>query len=120
MIETVSQPIAFITVKENAAGMEGYTVGNDGITKIDITWKPLALAWWGFWRRDPRPTVMTPFVRVWRGETCVGDWSQHRLQGIYFAVDQAEIDALIASDPYDLARRVAARAANMDAMEQTS
>lgn len=103
MIRTVTQPIANIIITETPRGREGYCVGEQGVTLIDTDWKPVP-SWWrellARWSATPFPVVvLIPYVRVWTGDICVGEWPQHELQGIYFAADQAEIDDLIQSDP---------------------
>lgn len=99
---TISQPVANIVVRETRAGREGYTVGNDGITLIDVMYLPmpsrlrtlLAAALGRF-----PAVVMVPYLRVWAGQQCIASFPQHRVQGVYFAASQQEIDDLIASDP---------------------
>jgi len=48
-----------------------YTVGNNGVTRIEATVKS------GMHSH-------VPYIRVWKGETCLAEFCQHNIVGVYF------------------------------------
>lgn len=53
-------------------GEEGFTVGSNGVTRIEQTVKSGMYA-------------DIPYLRVWRGEYCLGEYCQHNIMGITFS-----------------------------------
>lgn len=49
----------------------GYAVGEDGVTRIEPCEKSGMHS-------------MIPYVRVWRGDVCLGEWCQHQIVGVNF------------------------------------
>jgi hypothetical protein len=78
----IEQVIDSITVWMGTEGLvevgayepEIYRVGYDRVTRIEACEKP-------------GEYCMLPYVRVWRGDECVAEFSQHKLIGVYFAAD---------------------------------
>lgn len=50
---------------------ETYRVGYDQVTRIEACEKSGMHS-------------AIPYVRVWRGDTCIGEWCQHGIVGVYF------------------------------------
>lgn len=77
----VTQEIDAITVElgtehiqeTGARYPEAYRVGYDGVTRIEACTKSGMHA-------------NIPYIRVWRGDVCVGEWCQHQIVGVYFKV----------------------------------
>lgn len=68
----IEQPIKSVTVVEYENGYESYTVGSNGITKIEACTKSGMHA-------------DIPYVRVWKSDICIAEFCQHNIQGVYFA-----------------------------------
>lgn len=52
-------------------GEEGYTVGSSGVTRIEATQKSGMHA-------------DIPYLRIWKGDVCLGEFCQHNILGITF------------------------------------
>ena len=81
----VAQPISAITIHHSESVYVGHTVGDQGVTKIELVDKP------GL-------HCNLPYVRVWAGDRCIGEWCQHGIVGIEYAPDQGALDSLVAMD----------------------
>lgn len=66
---SVEKPIRQITI--GAEEQASYTVGRNGVTKIEATTKSGMHA-------------DIPYVRVWAGENALAEFCQHNLTGVYF------------------------------------
>ena len=64
----VSQVIESLSVTEEGTF---YRVGSGGVTKIEATQKS------GMHSH-------IPYIRVWKGETCLAEFCQHNIVGVYF------------------------------------
>ena len=69
-LHPVNQPISGIAWSD-VDGDFGHAVGRDGVTQIEATFKPGEYS-------------NIPYVRVWRGESCVCEMNQHKLTGLWF------------------------------------
>lgn len=70
---TIQQPIRGIDVYIDAdSNPVFYVVGRSGVTRIEACEKSGLHA-------------NIPYVRVWEGETCVAEFCQHNIIGVYFA-----------------------------------
>jgi hypothetical protein len=69
----VEQAIRYITVSETETAIEEYTVGKNGVTRIEATTKSGMYA-------------DLPYVRVWKGDKAYAEFSQHNIVGVYFEV----------------------------------
>jgi hypothetical protein len=67
----VEQPIRSILTDNVEGSGAGYTVGEMGVTKIEACQKS------GMYSN-------IPYVRVWAGETCLAEFCQHNIIGVYF------------------------------------
>lgn len=82
LVHEVAQPIREVVVRyddyqNNACGL-AYCVGMDGVTRIEACMKNGEYA-------------HIPYLRIWSGETCVAEFSQHHVAGVFFAKDESEI-----------------------------
>lgn len=68
----IQQPIREIDVHLSDEGSTFYSVGRDGVTRIEACTKP------GL-------HCDIPYVRVWKGDVCEGEFCQHNIIGVYFA-----------------------------------
>lgn len=71
--------IRSITVCEEGSGdnymFEGYSVGRDGVTRIEVLTKS------GMY-------TDLPYVRVWKGERPYAEFCQHNIVGVYFVIPE--------------------------------
>jgi hypothetical protein len=68
----VEQPIREIDVYLSEEGSTVYTVGRNGVTRIEPTTKSGMHA-------------DIPYLRVWKGDVCEAEFCQHNIVGVYFA-----------------------------------
>lgn len=68
----VKQPIREIDVFLSGDDLHYYSVGREGVTRIEALTKPGLHA-------------DMPYVRVWAGEECIAEFCQHNIVGVYFA-----------------------------------
>lgn len=69
----ISQPIREIDVAlHNGDELQYYSVGRDGVTRIEACYKSGLHA-------------NIPYVRVWKGDVCEAEFCQHNILGIYFS-----------------------------------
>lgn len=70
----IQQPIRAICVIEQTScdGGEQYNVHSGGVTRIEACQKSGLHA-------------DLPYVRVWAGDTCLAEFCQHNIVGVYFA-----------------------------------
>lgn len=69
----IAQPIREIDVfLSEQLGSTVYTVGRNGVTRIEACIKP------GMYSN-------IPYVRVWKGDVCEAEFCQHNIVGVYFA-----------------------------------
>lgn len=71
----VEQPIREIDVYLSEGGATIYTVGRNGVTRIEACVKP------GMYSN-------IPYVRVWKDDICEGEFCQHNIVGVYFAAEK--------------------------------
>lgn len=71
-LHPVQQPISAIDIDTIPDVQGGYMVGRNDVTRIEATTKP------GL-------HCDIPYVRVWAGETCLAEFCQHNIVGVYFA-----------------------------------
>lgn len=80
-VHEVAQPIRHLIVRydDHANGVEGigYIVGIDGVTRIEACMKNGEYA-------------HIPYLRVWAGERCLGEFCQHHVAGVFFAYVDAD------------------------------
>lgn len=67
----VAQPIRAIEIDTIPEVQGGYTVGRNGVTRIEACEKS-------------GPYSHIPYVRVWAGDTCLAEFCQHNIVGVYF------------------------------------
>lgn len=69
----VKQPIVRIVVSKNSDGddWDFHTVGKHGITRIEACIKSGEYS-------------NIPYLRVWAGDSCVAEFCQHKIAGVYF------------------------------------
>lgn len=68
----VQQAIYAIDI-DTIPGIEGnYTIGRNGVTRIEACQKSGQYS-------------HIPYVRVWAGDTCIAEFCQHNIVGVYFA-----------------------------------
>lgn len=65
----IQQPINSIETDTEGSG---YTVGRSGVTRIEACQKSGLHAY-------------IPYVRVWASDTCLAEFCQHNIVGVYFA-----------------------------------
>ncbi|OAN52838.1 hypothetical protein A7Q26_06480 [Sphingobium sp. TCM1] len=68
----IQQPIRAIDIDTIPGGEGRYIVGRNGVTRIDACQKSGLHA-------------NIPYVRVWAGDTCLAEFCQHNIVGVYFA-----------------------------------
>ena len=68
----VQQQIDGIVLDAIESSQEAFWVGRSGVTWIEATTKSGMHA-------------DIPYVRVWSGETCLAEFCQHNIVGVYFA-----------------------------------
>lgn len=68
----VEQAIREIDVYLSEEAATFYKVGKNGVTRIEACVKP------GMYSN-------IPYLRVWKGEVCEGEFCQHNIVGVYFA-----------------------------------
>lgn len=56
----------------NGDVIDYFRVGNKGVTRIEATTKPGEYS-------------HIPYIRVWKGDTVMAEFCQHKLAGVYFA-----------------------------------
>jgi hypothetical protein len=67
----VEQAIREIDVYLSEEGSTVYTVGRSGVTRIEACFKS-----------GMHSNI--PYVRVWAGDTCLAEFCQHHIVGVYF------------------------------------
>ena len=72
----VKQPINAIDVFLSDEDSIVYRVGGNGVTRIEACTKSGMYA-------------DIPYVRVWKGDVCAGEFCQHNIVGVYFAPPEA-------------------------------
>jgi hypothetical protein len=75
-IHPIEQEIACIEVfgvtgESGQPEVGGFTVGSNGVTRIEATMKD------GMYSN-------IPYVRVWRGDVAIAEFCQHNIAGLYF------------------------------------
>lgn len=71
--ESVNQTIEHTVIDHNETS---YTVGRDGVTKIEACTKS------GMYSH-------IPYIRVWADEICIAEFCQHNIVGVYFGKSPA-------------------------------
>lgn len=71
MSEQPKQEIAQIQIDTIPESQASYTVGRDGVTRIEA------------FTKDGMYTGI-PYVRVWRGDAIAAEFCQHNIVGVYF------------------------------------
>lgn len=87
--QTIEQAIESITVWNGNSNMvdvgayepEAYRVGFDNVTRIEAIEKP-------------GEYCMLPYVRVWTGDVCLAEFSQHKIVGVYFSPTSAAAEPI--------------------------
>jgi len=69
----VNQPIDSIAIDTIPDVQKSYQVGRSGVTRIEACTKSGMHA-------------DIPYVRVWSGDTCLAEFCQHNIVGVYFAL----------------------------------
>lgn len=77
------RPIGCLSVFNHAGGREMYEVGQDGVKALEL-----------FTRPGLHSDI--PYVRVIGYDHKLAEFCLHACTGIYFAVDQADLDKLVA------------------------
>ena len=67
----VKQEIFAIRVPAKPGWRDAYEVGQNDVTRIEACEKH-------------GPYTPIPYVRVWVGETCLAEFCQHQIVGVYF------------------------------------
>ena len=67
----IKQKIKAVSVFETERGNEYHEVGKYEVTRIEACFKSGMHA-------------NIPYIRVWKGEHCVGEFCQHNVVGVYF------------------------------------
>ncbi|WP_016745784.1 hypothetical protein [Rhizorhabdus wittichii] len=67
----IQQAIKAIDIDTIPDVQGGYMVGRNNVTRIEACEKP-------------GPYGVIPYVRVWAGETCLAEFCQHNIVGVYF------------------------------------
>jgi hypothetical protein len=87
-LHPVQQQIRAIDI-DNIEGVQGgYLVGRNNVTRIEATSKP------GL-------HCDIPYVRVWAGETCIAEFCQHNIVGVYFDPAPVEADQAPAREAHE-------------------
>ena len=68
----IGQPIKAIQIDTIPGVESSYSVGYNGVTKIEACQKSGIAA-------------NIPYVRVWKDEVCAAEFCQHNIVGVYFA-----------------------------------
>ncbi len=68
----VLQEIDCIEVPDGEDSIGSFTVGRNGVTKIEATQKAGTYS-------------NIPYVRVWKGDVCCAEFCQHGVIGVYFS-----------------------------------
>jgi hypothetical protein len=68
----IEQPIRAIEIDTIPEVQGSYTVGRNGVTRIEACTKSGLHA-------------NIPYVRVWKGSICEAEFCQHNIVGLYFA-----------------------------------
>ena len=68
----VNQPIFAIEIDSIPDVQASFTVGRNGVTRIEACTKSGMHA-------------DIPYVRVWKGDACAAEFCQHNIVGVYFA-----------------------------------
>ena len=71
----INQTIRAIGVDSIPDVQETYTVGRNGVTRIEACTKSGMHA-------------NIPYVRVWKGDICTAEFCQHNIVGVYFSQEQ--------------------------------
>lgn len=67
----VDQVVRSIQYYNSHDGMNGYTVGRNGVTKIEPTYKCGEMSY-------------IPYFRVWAGEKALAEICQHKIDAVYY------------------------------------
>ena len=67
----ITQEIYAISVFNHGGGGEGYTVGYEGVTRIEATTKSGLHA-------------DIPYIRIWKGDLASAEFCQHNIVAVYF------------------------------------
>lgn len=81
-LHPVQQAITAIDIDTIPDVQGGYMVGRNDVTRIEATSKP------GMY-------CDIPYVRVWAGETCLAEFCQHNIVGVYFDREPIEAPAAV-------------------------
>ena len=65
------RPIRMIVVSQTGELKVGFSVGVNGVTRIDAY-------------EENGMYCMIPYVRVWKGDVPVGEFCKHNIVGVYF------------------------------------
>ena len=81
-VHEVDQPIREVVIRyddyqNNACGL-AYCVGMDGVTRIEACKKCGEYS-------------HIPYLRIWSGDRCIAEFSQHHVAGVFFAKSDEEI-----------------------------
>jgi hypothetical protein len=76
----VQQPISEIDVFLAGEDLHYFKVGREDVTRIEACEKA-------------GPYSAIPYVRVWAGDTCLAEFCQHQIVGVYFAPETTEAPA---------------------------
>ena len=68
---TINQPIRMIVVSQRGEETVGFSVGTNGVTRIEA------------FNKDGMYSEI-PYLRVWKGAAVVGEFCQHAIVGTYF------------------------------------
>ncbi len=70
----VQQKISDIVIDTIPESQESYSVGRNGVTRIEACTKSGMHA-------------DIPYVRVWAGDICLAEFCQHQIVGVYFSAE---------------------------------
>ncbi len=72
----VQQKISDIVIDTIPESQASYSVGRNGVTRIEACTKSGMHA-------------NIPYVRVWAGDICLAEFCQHQIVGVYFSAEAA-------------------------------
>lgn len=72
----VQQKISDIVIDTIPESQASYSVGRNGVTRIEACTKSGMHAY-------------IPYVRVWAGDICLAEFCQHQIVGVYFSAEAA-------------------------------
>lgn len=67
----INQPIRGIDLPNDDGRIRNYAVGVNGVTRIEACEKSGQYS-------------HIPYIRVWKGDACEGEFCQHNIVGVYF------------------------------------